>query len=82
MKTNLTKNEIEAIVFQALDSIATCQGINLRPLTTAIQKLLSTAFPYMSDREEFITEFLDGYNITGDKSEDRRLFAKYIKFKK
>ena len=76
----LSNKEIQAVVYQVFDSIATCgEQVNYRQLTIGIKKLLRNAFPYYSDRLEFLEEFLDGYSITGDKSKDWDIFVKYVK---
>lgn len=75
----LTKKELEAVVYQTFDSIATCQGVNYRALTMGIKKLLHQAYPHYADRCEFLENFLSGYLITGDKRKDWFMFVKYIK---
>ena len=75
----LTKKELEAVVYQTFDSIATLQGVNYRWLTMGIKKLLHQAYPHYAERCEFLESFLKGYNITGDKRQDWLMFEKYIK---
>ncbi len=76
----LTKKELEAVVYQTFDSLATIgQETNYRPLTMGIKKLLHQAYPYYSDRCEFLENFLSSYMITGDKQKDWLIYVKYIK---
>lgn len=76
----LTEKEIEAVLWQTFDSIATCgEESKYRVLTIGIKKLLRQAYPCYYDRCEFLESFLDEYIITGDKRKDWLIFEKYVK---
>tara|TARA_B100000214_G_C23824502_1_gene561251 strand:+ start:284 stop:550 length:267 start_codon:yes stop_codon:yes gene_type:complete len=80
MNLQLTQKQIEAVLWSTFDSLATCgEESKYRELTIGIKKLLRQAFPFYSERYEFLEGFLDEYIITGDKRKDWLIFEKYIK---
>tara|TARA_Y100000114_G_C11485972_1_gene197604 strand:+ start:88 stop:336 length:249 start_codon:yes stop_codon:yes gene_type:complete len=75
----LTKKEKEYMIYQIFDSIATTgDEIKCKILTTGIKKMLKNTFPTRTERLEFLTNFLKGYSITGDKEKDYKIYIKYI----
>ena len=75
----LTKKEKEYMIWQMFDSIATLgEEQKCRVLTTGIKKMLKNTFPSRRERLDFLIEFLEDYNITGDKQKDFEIYIKYI----